>query len=91
MYTVAFIILAVAFLFSQIFDQSSFDERSRFANFNDDNEESRLREPWNWRRQEREWERRYEDYQERRRDRGAAWATLIVVVLGVVIYLAYLH
>ncbi|MFN0037686.1 MAG: hypothetical protein ACKVUS_21710 [Saprospiraceae bacterium] len=87
----AIVILAAAYLFYQIFDQSSFDERSRFGDFHENHELARLSSPWDWRRQERDWERRYEDYRERRRDREAAWVTLIVVVLGVVLYLAFLH
>ncbi len=87
----AFVILAAAYLFYQIFDQSSFDERRRFVDYDEHHELERLSSPWDWRRQEREWQRRYEDYRERRRDREAAWVTLIVVVLGVVLYLAFLH
>jgi hypothetical protein len=81
--------LFVLFLFQNLFGQGYFDARRRFADFEDDHEERRFREPWDWRRQDREWRRRYEDYRERQREREASWATLILVVAMILGFVAW--
>jgi hypothetical protein len=81
----------LAAIMSAMFNQSPAGDPQVFNRIHNDHLMARYQQPWNWQRLEYEYERNYEIYREHRRNRAAGWATMILIVLGLLAYQVFLQ